>query len=50
MPVTFWPRLAKNRAFSPVPHPASRTDPVIRSATSRNAFCGLPISHRGCPA
>ena len=47
MPVTLWPRLAKKRAFSPVPHPESRIDPVIRSATARSAFCGMPISHRG---
>jgi hypothetical protein len=49
MPVTLWPRLAKYRAFSPVPHPASRTDPVIQSATSRNACCGLPMSHGAWP-
>lgn len=24
--------------------------PMIRSAMSRNTFCGLPISRRGCPA
>jgi hypothetical protein len=44
MPVTLWPRLAKKRAFSPVPQPASRAEPVIRSATSRKGFCGLPMS------
>src|SRR5260370_10225110 len=47
IPVTFWPRLAKNRAFSPGPHPASRMLPVILSATSMIAFGGLPMSHGG---
>ena len=50
MPVTLWPRLAKKRAFSPVPQPASRIEPVIWSATSMIAFCGLPMSQRGWPA
>src|SRR5205807_7387189 len=38
------------RAVSPVPQPASRTEPVIRSATSMKALCGLPISHGAWPA
>ena len=50
MPVTLWPRPAKKRAFSPVPQPASRTEPTIRSATSTSACCGLPMSHGACPA
>ena len=50
MPVTLWPRLAKKRALSPVPQPASRIDPVIWSATSMNACCGLPMSQGACPA
>ena len=50
MPVTLWPRLANQRALSPVPQPASRTEPVIWSATSRNAFCGLPMSQGAWPA
>src|ERR1019366_6820475 len=37
-PVTLRPLLAKKRAFSPVPQPASRIYPVIWLATSRNAF------------
>ena len=50
MPVTLQPRPAKNRAFSPVPQPASRTEPVIWSATSMKGFCGLPMSQGGWPA
>ena len=50
MPVTLWPRLAKNKALSPVPQPASRIEPVIWSATSMNAFCGLPMSQGAWPA
>ena len=50
MPSTGWPRPAKNRAFSPVPQPASRTAPVTRSATSTNAGCGLPMSQGALPA
>ena len=42
-------RVAKNSAFSPVPHPASRMEPVIRLATARNACCGLPMSHGAWP-
>src|SRR5262249_61007696 len=37
-------------AVSPVHHPASSREPVIRSATSRKGFCGLPMSHGACPA
>jgi hypothetical protein len=44
------PLSAKNRAFSPVPQPASRTDPVTRSATSTKARCGLPMSQGAFPA
>ena len=33
MPVTWHPRPARNRAVSPVPQPASRTAPLMRSAT-----------------
>ncbi len=29
MPVTIWPRLAKKRAFSPVPQPESNIAPVM---------------------
>src|SRR5271165_6755095 len=47
MPRTGWPFWAKNRAFSPVPQPASRTSPVTRSAASTNASCGLPMSQGG---
>ena len=47
--MTLWPRLAMNRAFSPVPHPASRIDPVTRSATSMSAFYGLPMSQGAWP-
>src|SRR5215469_10628610 len=32
-PVTAWPRAAKNRACSPVPQPASRTEPTTLSAS-----------------
>jgi len=33
-PVTAWPRAAKNRACSPVPQPASRTEPTTFSAAA----------------
>ena len=36
MAVTCRPRSAKNRAFSPVPQPASRMEPVIWWATATN--------------
>ena len=47
MPRTLWPLSAKNRAFSPVPQPASRTAPVTRSAASTKTGCGLPMSQGG---
>src|SRR5262245_56906788 len=50
MPVTLAPRPARNKAVSPVPQPASRTEPVIRSATSMKGFCGLPMSQGAWPA
>src|SRR4051794_22575725 len=43
MPVTLWPRVAKNMAFSPVPHPASRTEPATRSASCTKAGGGRGI-------
>ena len=48
-PVTAWPRAAKNRAFSPVPQPASRTEPTTLSASAWNAGWGLPMSQGGLP-
>jgi hypothetical protein len=45
-PVTLWLRLAKKRAFSPVPQPTSRTEPVIRSAflnSEKAATISLPF-------
>src|SRR5262249_3947780 len=34
----------------PVPHPASRTEPVIWSALSMKGCCGLPMSQGAWPA
>src|SRR2546423_12404239 len=42
-PVTAWPRAAKNRACSPVPQPASRTEPTTLSAAAWNAGWDLPM-------
>ena len=50
MPTTRRPRAAKNRAFSPVPQPASRTGLTTRSATATKAACGLPMSQGAGPA
>jgi hypothetical protein len=47
--MTFCPRLAKHNAFSHVPNPESRTEPVIWSVTVRIARCSLPIAQRGFP-
>jgi hypothetical protein len=44
------PRPANNTAVSPVPQPASRTVPVIRSVTSMKGFYGLPMSQGGWQA
>jgi len=48
IPVTSLPRLARNRAVSPVPQPASRMEPLIWSATSMKALCGLPCPKGPC--
>src|SRR5262245_10301546 len=49
MPVAARPRAAAMRACSPVPHPASSTRPRMapRSASSRNAGWGRPMSQGG---
>jgi hypothetical protein len=37
-------RCGGKRQVHCMPQPASRTDPLMRSATSMNGFCGLPMS------
>src|SRR5512136_1071983 len=51
MPHTSYPSSAKKRACSPVPHPMSRTDPVISPlrTSSTNSFWGRPMSQGGVP-
>jgi hypothetical protein len=44
-PVTACPLLAKYNAFSPVPQPTSKIDPLICGPASTKSFCGRPISH-----
>src|SRR5512136_278490 len=51
IPHTSCPSAAKKRACSPVPHPMSRTDPVISPlrTSSTNSFWGRPMSQGGVP-
>src|SRR6185369_5710867 len=48
-PTTVRPREARNSAFSPVPQPASSTDPRNPPASKSRSTtgCGRPISHGG---
>ena len=50
-PSTACPSPARWSAFSPVPHPASSTDPLMRPVWARrtSAPCGRPTSHVGVP-
>ena len=51
IPHTSYPFSAKKRACSPVPHPMSRTDPLIspRCTSSTNSLWGQPMSQGGVP-